>query len=426
MHDKESHLTPRSNRWKWISASMIATALIVGLGVWRGRSHQAPAVNKVPSAKTALRTEPATMRLPASIPMAAIEAAKKIDHSGEIDVCDVGKVKIDRDDWTAAGKYFDGLTHKSRMRWLSALHNSDEYRARATGLYLEDMFNRDAPLKDIEAARDELVQLAVETKDPAVFALAFAKCNKGLEDSASPGACPQLSIEQWTRADPDNAYPWLQLAAKARKENDRAAEAAAFDHASQAHQHESYNWSLFAFAEPAMPGDVTAAARWYLAVQIIGVEAAMPVPYQPLFQYCSRDALNDANVHRQCDAMADLLVTKATTLLDFSLGKSLGARVGWPAQRVDNLTQQLNAALQVINQVMPSDPDQQWSCDSVARGNAYMSEWVQLGELGVARATIERSGETVAELSRKHLDYMDKASHDAQQRLPDEAVAPQP
>jgi hypothetical protein len=344
----------------------------------------------------------------------AAAAPKKVDHSGEIDVCGVGKVKLDRGDWTATGKYFDALTKKSRMRWLTALRNSDDYRARATGLYLEGMLDHDAPQKDPEAARDELVQLAVGTKDPAVYALAYTKCVSGVEDSALPGACPQLSLDEWTRADSDNAVPWLRLAAKARREKDGAAEAAAFAHAAQAHKYESYDWSLFSFAQPAMPSDVTAADRWYLTVDVVGVEAAMPMPYAPTFQYCSRDAMADTTVHRQCSALAELMVSKATTLLEFSVGKSLGARAGWPAEAVDHLTQQLQASMQAINQMTPSDPEQQWNCDSVVRGNAYMSEWEQLGEMGLARQAIERSGETVAELARKYTEHVAKSAREAQ------------
>lgn len=348
------------------------------------------------------------------MPTAAAAVPKKVDHSGEIDVCGVGKVKLDRDDWTATSKYFDALTKKSRMRWLSALRNSDDYRARATGLYLEGMLDRDAPQKDPEAARDELAQLAVSTKDPAVYALAYTKCIKSGEDFMSPGACPQLSLDEWTRADSDNAVPWLQLAAKARREGDGAAEAAAFAHAAQAHQYESYNWSLFSFAQPAMPSDVTAADRWYLTTTVIGVEAAMPMPYQPLLQYCSRDAMADAEVHRQCNALAELMVNKAATLLEFSMGKSLGARAGWPAEVVDHLTQEMQASMQALNQMTPSDPEQQWNCDSVARGNAYMSEWDQLGERALARQAIERSGETAAELARKYTEQLAKWMRDAQ------------
>jgi hypothetical protein len=359
-------------------------------------------------------------RWPASIPMAAAEVPKKIDHSGEIEVCGVGKVKLDRDDWTATGKYFDALTKKSRMRWLAALRNSDDYRARATGLYLEGILDRDAARKDSEAARkdseaarDELVQLAVGTKDPAVFALAYTKCIKGVEDFASPGACPQLSLDAWTRADSDNAVPWLRLAAEARREGDGAAEAAAFAHAAQAHQYESYNWSLFSFAQAAMPGDVTAADRWYLTTTVIGVEAAMPMPYLTQFQYCSRDAMTDATVRRQCNALAELMVNKATTLLEFGAGKSLGARVGWPAELVDHLTQQLHASMQAFRQMTPEDPEQQWSCDSVARGNAFMSEWDRLGERGLAQRGIERSGDTVAELARKYTEQIAKWARDS-------------
>ena len=300
--------------------------------------------------------------------MAKAEVPKKGDHSGEIDVCGVGKVKLDRDDWTATGKYFDALTKKSRTRWLSALRSSDDYRARAAGLYLEDMLEHDAPPKDPEAARDELVQLAVGTKDPAVYALAYSKCTiKGVEDLASQGACPQLSLDEWTRADSDNAVPWLELAAKARRDKNVAAEAAAFAHAAQAHQYESYGWSLFSFAQPALPSNITAADRWFLTVEVIGVEAATPTPYVPLFQYCSRDAMADAAAHQQCNALAELMVNKSATLLEFSMGKSLGARVGWPAEMMGHLKQEMQASMQAILQMTPSDPEQQWNCDSVTR-----------------------------------------------------------
>ena len=359
--------------------------------------------------------------------MSAAEPPKRADHSGEIEVCGAGKVKLDRDDWTATGRYVETLTKKSRVRWLAALRNSDDYRARAAGLFLEDMLDRDSPRTGPEAARDELVQLAVGTKDPAILALAYTKCRNAVEDPASTGACSQLSLDQWTRVDPDNAVPWLQVAAKARRENNSAAEASAFAHAAQAHQYETYIWSMFAFAQPEIPSDVTAADRWFLTAEVIGVEGGSQLPYQPLSRYCSRDAMADTTVRKQCDALAELMVNKSTMLIDFGMGKSLGARVGWPKERVDNLTQQLNASMQAIAQMMPSDPDQQWSCDSVARGNAYMSEWIQLGGIGLARAAIERSGETVAELSRKYIDAMDKLVHDAQQQAQDKpAVAAQP
>jgi hypothetical protein len=253
----------------------------------------------------------------------------------------------------------------------------------------------------------------VATKDPAIFALAYIKCIKAGVDFASQDACPQLTLDDWTRADADNAVPWLQLAARAHREGDGTAEAAAMAHAAQAHQYQSYTWSVFSFAQAAMPKDLTPTDRWILTTQVIGVEAAMLAPYQPLFQYCSREVQSDIAVRRQCDALAELMVSKATTLLDLSVGKSLGARVGWPVERVDSLTQEVNASMWAINEMAGMDPKQQWSCDGVARGNAYMSQLGELGERGLARQAIEDSGETLAELSRKFDEWLSGARRKA-------------
>jgi hypothetical protein len=407
------------HRWKWISALIIAA--ILGFG-WSLR--QRPGSAKPGPIAATPAPAPIPSRWPASsIPNPTAVAAPKGDHFDEIEVCGVGKVKLDRDDWTAAGKYLDALTKNPRLRWLAALRNSDDYRARAAELYLEGIFDRDSPQQDPQAAREELVQLALATKDGAIYALAHAKCITRLEDIAAQSACPQLSLDDWTRADADNAVPWLQLAAKARREGDGTAEAAAMAHAAQAHRYESYIHSLLSFGQTAIPDDITAADRWILATQVIGAEAAMPMPYQPLFQYCSRDAQSDLAVGLQCNALAELMVTNGGTLLDLSAGRSLGARIGWPAQRVDKLTQEMKASMQAISEMTGTDPTQQWSCDSVARGNAYVSQLQELGERGLARKEIERSGESVAELSLKFDEWTAALQRKAQDSAQSQAAA---
>src|ERR1700685_736255 len=148
------------HRWKWISVVLIAAVL--GVGWWVRQRPTSPAALGPIAAATA----PMDPMWPAGISRAAVESARKGDDSDEIEVCGAGKVKLDRDDPTAAGTYLNALTKNSRLRRLTALRNSDEYRARATGLYLEGILDRDSPQKDPEAARDELVQLAMGTKDP--------------------------------------------------------------------------------------------------------------------------------------------------------------------------------------------------------------------------------------------------------------------
>jgi hypothetical protein len=410
------------HRWKWISALIIAA--ILGFGFWL-RQRPVHLASGPIAAVPAPAPAPLAPLWPAGIPTS--RAFKNSDHLDEIEICGVGKVKLDRDDWSAANNYLDALTKKSRLRWLAALRNSDDYRARAAGLYLEGILDRASPQKDRDAAREELVQLALATKDGAVYALAHTRCIKGLEDFTSQSSCPQLSLDDWTRADADNAVPWLQLAAKARREGDGTNEAAAMAHAAQAHRYEPYILSLLSFAQPAMPDDMSAADRWILTTELIGVEAAMPMPYQPLFQYCSRDAQSDVAVGRQCNALAELMVNNGGTLLDLSVGKGLGARVGWPAERVEKLTQEMKASIQAINEMTGTDPTQQWSCDSVARGNVYTSQLQELGERGLARQAIERSGESVAELARDYDERMATLMRKAQESPQSQAaVAPQP
>jgi hypothetical protein len=57
-----------------------------------------------------------------------------------------------------------------------------------------------------------------------------------------------------------------------------------------------------------------------------------------------------------------------------------------------------------------------------------MSRWDELGERGLARQAIERSGETVAELSHKYDEQMATTMRETQDstQTPAPAQAPQP
>src|ERR1700749_2168519 len=117
------------HRWKWISTLIIAAVL--GLG-WR---PSPPAPGSITATPEPAPT-PSAPIWPAGTLRAADGAARKGDQFDEIEVCGVGKVKLDRDEAAAAGKHLNALTRNSRLRWLAALHNSDDDRARAAGLYL--------------------------------------------------------------------------------------------------------------------------------------------------------------------------------------------------------------------------------------------------------------------------------------------------
>jgi len=349
-------------------------------------------------------------------------APKLVTPTTTLEICGLGRVPIDTSDPYAAERFLESHTDKAGRRWLHALLNSDDVRARAAGLFLESKLMRmhaneqgSDPVQPLEdQSRDALVQLAIGANDPAVYAMAVYACNADTQ-TVPPGSCQQISLDQWASLDADNAVPWLLAARQARARKDAITEAAAFARAANAHKTDGYNFSLYAFAEPELPSDATPLDRAYLAVELIGIESAVgSLQYRSASLHCSDAAMQDDGVRQQCSALAELFVSKGTNLLDLGFGARLGARAGWSKTRVASLMDERDALMQVIAQVGPGNSDDHWTCDDVSRGNAYMNQWARWGELGAARDALEWSGETVAELAQKQRDFIDKMRRDAQ------------
>jgi hypothetical protein len=304
MTDKESHSRSRAGAWKWFSGVLVGLLATLGLWFWVRPHPSAPPPSKIP-----ISERPAIAAWPQSTAKAVVEATRASAKTGEIEVCGVGKVKIDPDDPMAMGKYLEALAEKSQLRWVSALRNSDDLRARASGLFLDGtVADRGADQVIKQEARDELVQLAVGANDPAVYALAIYKCANDADPAS--GACRQVSAGGWARMDPDNATPWLLVAGQARAKNDVQAEADAFHHAVEAHRSDSYTDSIFSFAEPEIPKDATPVERAYLAVEVIGVEAATAQrQFSAATKHCSSDALQDRKIRQQCSALCLTLLS---------------------------------------------------------------------------------------------------------------------
>jgi hypothetical protein len=348
------------------------------------------------------------------------------DGAGTVEVCGFGRVPIDKGDPGAIFQRVGVLTKEAGTRWLSALQNSGDLRARVAGLLLEGKVTGDGTVRPVaEQTRNEVVQLAVGAEDPAVYAMALSMCETSAATEAA-SACPRLSAQRWARMDPDNAEPWLLVAGEARARHDGAGEAAAFSRAAAAHKIESYNYSLFAFAEAELPQDITPLQRAYLAIEVMGVEGAVGSPSGSAGYHCSSTAQQDSTVRRQCNSLAELLVAKGTNLLDLGLGTSIGTRAGWPSERVEALVQEQHALIQAIMQQTPSDNDTLWTCDAVSRLNSYMVQRAQLGELGAARDMLERSGESAEQMARQYTQYLDELRRDAlmqqQRRNPPDIV----
>jgi hypothetical protein len=408
---------------------VVASVLIVGgvvgvmVALWKPEERHSAAA-RLPSQRTGVASLPTA---PAAAPAApatrhpgtlSAKAGIKVPENTDlIDVCGLGKVAVPQGDWQATAGLLNAATRKTAQRWLAAMLDSNDVRARAMGLMLEAQIDNDDigrhPMS--ERTRDALEQLATDTGDPAVYAIALAACNFGFRMGS--GGCRQVTLNNWAALDPDNAVPWLLLAGEARRRGDVSGESADFTRAAQATRVTPYIDSLDAFAAPLLPADATPLDEAALGLDVFSMGLARWPPYSSAaLQFCSVVSLQgDDTVRARCNSLAELFVAHAGNLLDLGIGRALGERLGWPADRVQDLKLLRDAILEVENEAVPQAPQTQWSCDGVSRLNAWMRERRQLGELGVGRRGVAESGESIAELARKQQTHLDALMRQAQQ-----------
>jgi hypothetical protein len=397
--------------WLW---GLVATLLLILIIKISGRLQDGllPTSAATPGAVSAHLTAP-----PAARASAAQTKSRSNGVESTVEVCGFGKVPLDGNDPFAVGQYIGELASNARNRWLSALLNSGDIRARSAGMFLKDkLTGGGSGLPIEEQTRDALVQLAVGARDPAVYAMTVYACST-YTDSAPTGSCQEITLNTWAQLDSDNAVPWLLLAGKAQAKKDGVAEAAAFSQAAKANRTDAYNFSLYAYSELEMPTDVTPLERWYLSTEVVGIEAATAsLHYHVAEKHCSAAAMSDDAIRQQCDALAELLVRNGRNLLDLSIGTNLGARAGWSRDRVADLTEERDALMQAIAQATPSSNNDLWTCDGVRRGNVYIGDWAHLGEIGAAREWVDHSGQSVSELAQKQRDFLNKLRLNAHER----------
>jgi hypothetical protein len=336
---------------------------------------------------------------------------------GETEICGLGRVKADD-----AGQPKDMapirlVAQRARERLLPALANSADEPARAAGLLLQsagrprpadescdsaDCPPRDAPINNPGAhlrtdlvARDALASMALNTRSPQVYAFAMAACQGHRKD----GVCLQLSPEQWARLDPDNAVPWLHVAADARDRRDASATAEALFRVSRVSRSDAHWGGLTSLVLARLPADLPILDKVALASEVLALESALPPPFVPVSQYCSAAEVRDANRQQTCADVAEVLVNKGSSLIDVALGASIGQRVGWPAERLSALQDERDAIAQLGEQAAPAHP---WSCAVLARTLNHLLGVGQHGELVTMRRALRQSPEPVAVLAGKH------------------------
>ena len=411
----------------WKLAAGVAAAMVLLTGyLWRESRSSGIAV---PARVAAPTTDSPSLDPRSHAPLTSTVSRPKPPANATAEtgaeICGIGRLppSVDPAD---INDYVFAKTRAGRDRWEAALLNSSDLHARAVGLTLQSRHVPGSQESAVAAAeaRDELVQLAAGGNDPVVYSLAIGVCrwyqahpavsiadapdgdtgttargedNPGAtlrsdtapnpELTANPGACTRISLSQWARRDPDNAAPWLALAQAARAAGDATSEASDLEQAAQAHKIENSGELLLSLARSEMPQDLSPLERSAAAIDFIGYEAASAGPFGELERYCTAGAIQQAHVRTQCDALATLMVDRGPSLLEFSVGRHLGERVGWSQQRLGELSRERAALFELV----PGLGSNPWSCETVSRENAFFEKRMELGEMQALRYFKQKS-----------------------------------
>jgi hypothetical protein len=318
-------------------------------------------------------------------PPAPVAAKTRRLKPGETELCGIGVVQADEDDP-------QGLRHipeAVRMQAFERLHihmaAHADVQVRAAGLLLrarrsidgdalartveEDAACRRAQsmgfqetgefctgaLGQAEAALleaaapaiDALARLAAVSRDRAVFAMAFDACHGGgLSYRTSEGGCQLVTAEDWSRADPGNAVPWLHLARQAMARGETEAADAAMARAAAAGVSDDHGAALPGLVLGALPATMPPIERTAVTAEVLALSVSSAAPYHDaVTAYCSERALGDAARARTCEAMAGTLLNGGRSSADTLAGVQLAERLGWPAERTSTLMLRQQSAL---------------------------------------------------------------------------------
>jgi hypothetical protein len=319
---------------------------------------------------------------PRDVPHVQSDGTKSVSAN----ICGIGSVSL-AVEADGADRYVEDRSKAAETHWKRALLDSDDTRARALGLALQ-FKESDVGTTQMtqDQARDELVQLAVGTADPAVYAIALGACRAA---AASPpdAACHQLSPQGWARIDPKNAAPWLMMMSDARAAHDTSEEDDSFRQAALAQTVTSYAEAMYGFAQKDRPADMAPLEQSYASMDLISELLSWPIiQMRPLLDHCSVEAMQNADMRSQCSAVADLLMDRGNTIIYLTTGLTLGQRSGEPAARLqaaEGLRRAFGAEL--TQQVSPT-----WNCESVQWLNDYADLFARGGELGALRGALAR------------------------------------
>ena len=430
----------RRGRWRWWLVLLVLCA-VSGLTVLlrMGAQEGVPRKLVVPVAATTLGTARTVAKPAASIasasassalmPLPAVGApmptsASVVDAKTDTtDICGLGQVTLAMLEKLAPAWAVPGSESEGRKRLVAALLAGSEREQVVGGLLAGMAAVRAAqamegtPCSDSNALcqadrfarhrgaaqpmRDRSVKLALNSRDPWVFAVTASDMCGGLLAPATPAAssCALLTPDLWRARAGDDAAPSLWQAELASSRQDAAAVAAALQQAAHATR---LSHTFATSLGPLLPHQAFKAMnpihQQEITVELLGLSASGAISGMfAVTQHCPAHLAPGSAQRETCNALLRLLLQPGGTLMGQAMGTSMAKRLGWPPHQVDALEERkLALQEQALRAVLPQDL---LSCAGIATAQKQFADVAALGEVGALELRIKEGGRSIAELA---------------------------
>ncbi len=392
-------MTPigRSRRaWRWaaLGSLTVVVVLVVALFVALAVDRRTPKEQKL-LAEVRRITVNATGR---GSPSRGDETPPNATVATATDkLCGVSGSDLVRSEAETVEQHVARLTEKAIARWRTGLLESADRKQHAMGLALQNASGNPTPApytpyQDRDTpSNNELVLLATESDDPEIYAVALGQCgDDNLEMAAGP--CQGLSLEHWARIDPDNALPWIWIAARANRLGNKARTDEALSRAAHASRLKSYLGEMSAVALDALPRNVSPLEKAAAGANLLSI-SRLGTPFA-LLDVCSEEVLESPTRKDQCSSVAKLMAAQGSTIIEVGLTVDLGRHLGWPADQLTAFEKEFRSYVRAW--VYPwgqADPGHGFECAQVLRYDAFIDQLAAYGnERAAMKATIKLTG----------------------------------
>ena len=349
-----------------------------------------------PTRVTLARHAPA----PASpqVPAAAAVADPTADDDGT-EVCGWGRVQLPADDPFPLQR-LPAATRRAGLDDARATMAADaDLQVRAAGLLLAARSGGPGSRQRTE----QLARLAAASSDATAYALALQACRAGAD--AAAGACALLGTAQAAQLAPDDASPWLALAAEAAARQDAEAEHDAMRHAAQAARLSAPVAALPLLVARTLSAPEAALPRTLalgLAFGLQDVARLLPPPggVAQARAYCLPGGEPDADARAApCRGLAQLLLQQGRSVAELGAGLDLARR--WsPALPGLAAWQQEHDALVDTAPPLPDGID--LGCAAQQRQLDWLRRVATLGERAALCEQLAAAGHSIADWSARH------------------------